>query len=95
MNTHEVLLHPVLSEKTMTAENDRQYVFSVHPMANKHQVRDAVQSIYGVTVAKVRVMVMPAKTRRRGNRVFTRKGKWKKAIVFLAEGNSINLYNSS
>ncbi len=95
MMAHEVLLHPVLSEKTMMAEGARQYVFRVHRKANKHQVREAVQAIYDVTVDQVRVMVMPAKTRRRGKRVFMRQTKWKKAIVTVAEGDSINLYESN
>ncbi len=95
MMTHEVLLHPVLSEKTMQAEGERQYVFRIHPQANKHQVRAAVHAIYGVTVDQVRAMIRPAKTRRRGNRVFSRQAKWKKAIVTVAEGDSINLYESN
>ena len=92
---HEVILHPVLSEKTMLAEGARQYVFRVNPKANKHQVREAVRAIYGVTVDRVRVMIMPAKTRRRGHRVFIRQAKWKKAIVTVAEGDSLNLYESN
>ena len=95
MMLHEVILHPILSEKTMLAEGERQYVFRVNRKANKHQVREAVQSIYDVTVDQVRVMIMPAKTRRRGNRVFIRQAKWKKAIVSVAEGDSINLYESN
>lgn len=95
MRIHEVILNPVLSEKTMRSELDRQYIFRINSKANKHQVREAVQQIYGVTVEQVRVMIMPAKTRRRGNRVFIRQAKWKKAVVSVAEGDSINLYDSN
>lgn len=95
MRMHEVVLNPVLSEKTMRAEQERQYIFRVNSKANKHQVREAVQTIYGVSVEQVRVMIMPAKTRRRGNRVFIRQAKWKKAVVSVAEGDTINLYDSN
>ncbi len=94
MNLHAVIKHPILSEKSLMAEGDRQYVFRVDDQATKQQVRQAVQAIYGVTVERVRVMVMPAKTRRRGQRVFIRHSKWKKAVVSVAEGESINLYDS-
>lgn len=94
MNIYDVIQHPVLSEKSMWSEEEGQYIFKVHLKANKHQIREAVQSIYGVSVEEVRTMVMPAKTRRRGNRVFIRNPKWKKAVVSVAEGDSINLYDS-
>ena len=92
MNLHQVLLHPIVSEKTMHAEADGKYTFKVDMGANRLQVREAVQALYGVEVASVRMLVMPAKTRRRGNRVFIRSPKWKKAVVSLAEGESINVY---
>jgi large subunit ribosomal protein L23 len=95
MMLHEVIMHPVLSEKSMMAEGERQYIFRVNSKANKHQIREAVQSIYGVSVDQVRVLIMPAKTRRRGRRVFVRQPKWKKAIISVAEGDSINLYDSN
>ncbi len=92
MNVYDVIKHPILSEKSMQAEVDRQYIFKVDLKANKHQVREAVQQIYDVSVAHVRIMLVPAKTRTRGHRVFIRRPKWKKAIVTLPEGDSINLY---
>lgn len=92
MNLHQVLLHPVVSEKTMHAEADGKYTFKVAMEANRLQVREAVQALYDVEVASVHILVMPAKTRRRGNRVFIRSPKWKKAVVSLAEGESINVY---
>ncbi len=92
MNIYDVIKNPVLSEKSMQAETDRQYIFQVDLKANKHQVREAVQQLYDVSVDHVRIMVVPAKTRSFGNRVFIRRPKWKKAIVTLPEGESINLY---
>ncbi len=92
MNVYDVIKSPILSEKSMQAEMDRQYIFKVDLKANKHQVREAVQQIYDVTVDHVRILLVPAKTRTFGNRVFIRRPKWKKAIVTLPEGESINLY---
>lgn len=94
MNSHEVILHPVVTEKSLSAEEQNgQYVFKVAMRANRLQVRNAVEEIFDVNVEKVRVMRMPAKTRRRGNRVFIRRAAWKKAVVSVARGQSINLYD--
>ena len=60
--------------------------------ANKFLVKDAVEAAFDVTVNSVNVMVMPAKTSRRGRRVVIRKPKWKKAVVTLAPGESIQLF---
>ena len=68
------------------------YTFEVDMRANKFLVRDAVETAFDVTVEKVRILVMPAKTSRRGRRVTIRKPKWKKAVVELAQGDSIQLF---
>jgi large subunit ribosomal protein L23 len=60
--------------------------------ANPLMVKEAVQTAFDVTVVDVNMMVMPAKTTRRGKRVTVRKPKWKKAIVALAPGDSIQLF---
>ena len=93
MHMYEVLVRPVVTEKTMLATDyDNQYVFEVDMRANKHLVKDAVEAAFDVTVNRVNIMVMPAKTSRRGRRVTIRKPKWKKAVVTLAPGESIQLF---
>jgi len=93
MHVYEVLKRPVVTEKTMDmTEFDNQYVFEVDMRANKIQIQDAIEAIFNVSVEKIRVMVMPAKTMRRGSRVWTRKPKWKKAVVTLMSGESIQVY---
>jgi len=93
MHVYEVLKRPVVTEKTMyELHGQRKYVFEVDMRANKLQIKDAVETAFDVTVDKVHVMVMPAKTLTRGNRIRTRKPKWKKAVVTLVQGDSIQLF---
>lgn len=92
MHRTKVLRRPVLTEKTdlMEAEHN-QYVFEVHPRANKRQIRAAVEEVFDVDVIRVRTMVMPGKRRRWGLHV-SRTPSWKKAIVTLAPGDVIDLF---
>jgi len=93
MHIYEVLKRPIVTEKTVDATSDfNKYVFEVDMRANKMLVKDAVQSAFDVTVDNVHIMVMPVKTARRGRRLAIRRTKWKKAIVTLAPGNNIQLY---
>jgi large subunit ribosomal protein L23 len=93
MHIYEVLRRPVVTEKSMTVvEEGNRYTFEVDMRANKLQVKEAVELAFTVTVTDVNVVVMPVKTSRRGKRVTIRKPKWKKAVVALAPGNSIQLF---
>jgi large subunit ribosomal protein L23 len=93
MHVYEVLRRPIITEKSMLgADEGNQYTFEVDLRANKLQVKEAVELAFDVTVTKVNVTVMPVKTTRRGKRVIIRKPKWKKAVVALAPGNSIQLF---
>ena len=93
MHVYEVLLRPIVTEKSLLgAELNNQYTFEVDMRANKLQVKEAVERAFEVTVTDVNTVVMPVKTTRRGKRVNIRKSKWKKAIVALAPGNSIQLF---
>jgi large subunit ribosomal protein L23 len=65
----------------------------VDTRANKQQIKEAVEAIFDVDVAKVRTMIMPAKMGQRLRKKMVRKKEWKKAIVTLAEGESINLFD--
>jgi large subunit ribosomal protein L23 len=90
MHVREVLRRPLITEKsTDLAEFVNQYAFEVDRRANKHMVRDAVETSFDVTVLKVRIMNNPARIGRRGRRVIIKKPAWKKAIVTLKQGDRI------
>ena len=92
MNLHDVILRPVVTEKTTVArEGGNVVTLAVDPRATKHQIRQAVQDLFQVTVTDVRTMRMHRKTRRVG-RNMGRKPEWKKAMVTLAEGQTIEFF---
>ncbi len=94
-DARQVIIEPVVSEKSYALLEDGVYTFRVHPSASKPEIRDAVQKIFGVTVLKVNTLNRDGKRRR--NR---RTGTWgkrpdtKRAFVTLAEGDSIELFGS-
>lgn len=94
MHWREIIRRPVVTEKSnYMADELNQYTFVVDSRANKVQIKQAVELAWPeVTVEKVRVSNMPAKRARRWRRVTTRKAGWKKAIVTLAIGDSIDLF---
>ena len=82
---YDVILKPVVTEKSMNAMADKKYTFLVHPEANKSQVREAVEKMFpGTKVEKVNTMNIQGKTKRRGM-TFGKTAKTKKAIVKLTE----------
>jgi large subunit ribosomal protein L23 len=89
----DVIVAPVVSEKSYALMEDGVYTFKVHPSASKPEIRDAVQSIFGVRVAKVNTLNRPGK-RKRNRRTFTwgKRPDTKRAIVTLAAGDSIDLF---
>jgi large subunit ribosomal protein L23 len=91
MHIYEVLKRPLITEKTTIAMESGDYSFEVDMRANKHLVKDAVETAFNVTVNDVRIAVMPSKTARRGRRVSIRCPKWKKAVVTLKPGDHIPL----
>ena len=92
MNLHDVIRRPLVTEKTNIAREESNLVtFAVDPRANKHEVKRAVESLFSVNVLEVRTMRMPRKTRRVG-KTQGRKPEWKKALVRLAEGQSIEFF---
>jgi len=94
IHLYDVIVRPVITEKTSAmADTLNQYCFEVDVRANKIQIKEAVEVIFDVTVRKVATMVMPAKRGRRGNRVYQRKKAWKKAVVTLAPGDEIEMFN--
>lgn len=84
---YDVILKPVITEKSMAGMSEKKYTFLVHPEANKIQIKEAVEKMFdGVKVEKVNTMNLDGKTKRRGN-VYGKTSKKKKAIVQLTEGS--------
>ena len=94
LHPNEVLLAPVVSEKSYSLINDNKYSFRVHPDAHKTQVRQAVEELFGVRVQRVNIVKVQPKPKRRGMIRGTRPG-WKKAIVQLREGESIEIFEGA
>jgi len=94
MNPYKVIIRPVDTEKTRYQASELgQYTFEVDRRANKIEVKRAIETIYGVDVAAVNVMNMPAKaTRRRGRRRMVRRPSWKKALVTLVGGQRLEVF---
>ncbi len=89
---HDVIVRPVVTEKSSIAYQTRkEYAFEVHPEANKYQIRDALQQLFGVTVTDVRTMQMRRNAVMRGRTRGTT-ARWKKAIVTLKDGDSIAVF---
>ncbi|HET92391.1 MAG TPA: 50S ribosomal protein L23 [Chloroflexi bacterium] len=94
MNPYEIIVRPIDTEKTRYQASELgQYTFEVHSGANKIEVKRAIEKIYGVQVASVNTIVMPAKiSRRHGRRRVMRRRVWKKALVTLAPGQRMEVF---
>lgn len=94
LHWRDIIRRPVITEKSnKQADFLNQYTFVVDERANKPMIKQAVELAWPeVTVDKVRVMNMPAKRARRLRRVAVRKPGWKKAVVTLVPGDSIELF---
>ena len=92
MRVSNVIIRPVVTEKSMALEADNKYVFLVNMRASKGAVANEVTRIYGVDVAEVNTMIMPGKKKRilRTNK-FVKTKKRKKAVVRVADGQKIEL----
>ena len=94
LHPNEVLLAPVVSEKSYSLISDRKYTFKVHKDAHKTQVRQAVEELFEVHVENVNILKVQPKPKRRGASVGIRPG-WKKAIVQVREGESIEIFEGA
>ncbi len=94
LHPDEVLLAPVVSEKSYAQIEERKYSFKVHKDAHKTQIRQAVEQLFDVKVVKVNIIKVQAKPKRRGLFKGTRPG-WKKAIVQLREGDKIEFFEGA
>ena len=89
----QVILRPIISERSYDMINDNRYTFEVAKTANKIEIRDAVESIFGVKVLRVNTMSVKGKPKRvRYAKGYSRS--WKKAIVTLAQGDNIEAFGA-
>ncbi len=91
---YDVILKPVLTEKSMNTMVEKKYTFLVHPEANKSQIKEAVEKMFdGAKVKKVNTMNCEGKNKRRGY-VFGKTAKTKKAVVWLTDDSKdIEIYS--
>ena len=89
---HRTIVRPLVTEKTSAAYQERgEYAFEVHPDATKHAIKHAVEQLFGVSVTGVWTSNVRGKMRRMGKTAGNRPN-WKKAIVKLAEGDTIEIF---
>ena len=86
MTNHDIIIKPIVSEKSMDQLADRKYTFKVAIGANKIEIKKAVEEIFGVTVEKITTVRVLGKVKRMGA-TSGKRADWKKAIVKLTEGS--------
>jgi large subunit ribosomal protein L23 len=92
VNIHDVILRPVVTEKsTVARENVNAVTLAVDTGASKYDIKRAVEELFRVSVVRVRTLTPPAKRKRVGRFVGAKRA-WKKAIVVLAEGQKIEFF---
>jgi len=95
LHLYDVIIRPVVTESSQhLADEEGVYIFEVDKRANKPIIKEAVQTIFGVDVVKVRTAIVPVKRGRRGRQVVVRKSEWKKAFVTLAPGQKIEQFGA-
>jgi large subunit ribosomal protein L23 len=95
VNVYQVLLRPIVTEKSMSQASDlNQYTFEVAMKANKQQITDAVEQLFSVSVLDVRTVITKGKVRRWGRTPY-KTATHKKAIVTLKAGDSITFFEGS
>jgi large subunit ribosomal protein L23 len=94
LDARQVLIAPVVSEKSYSLIENNKYSFRVHEKAHKTQVRQAVEELFDVKVEGVNIVKVKSKPKRRGLTRGTKPG-WKKAIVQLREGDRIEIFEGA
>jgi len=94
MDAHQVIIKPVVSEKSYALMSEGKYTFRVYDRASKTQIAQAVQTVFDVRVREVRTSHVRSKPKRRGMHQ-GRTRAWKKAIVQLAPGERIELFEGA
>lgn len=91
MKLHDVIKRPLITEKAVSGKELGKYVFAVAEKASKTDVRRAVETLFNVKVDSVQTLRMHGRTKRVGSRV-AQMSDWKKAVVTLKQGQSIELF---
>ena len=91
MDTGQVIIRPVVSEKSYALATVGKYTFRVHPDAHKTQIKQAIEELFGVGVLEVRTSAVPSKPKRRGYTA-GRTRQWKKAVIQVREGDTIPIF---
>lgn len=94
LDVRQVLLAPVVSEKSYNQIDENRYTFKVHKDAHRLQVRQAVEELFGVHVVRVNMSKVPAKPKRRGMQKGI-KPSWKKAVVQVRPGETIEIFGGA
>jgi len=94
LTNEQILLAPVVSEKSYSGIAEGRYTFKVHPDAHRTQVRQAVEDLFDVHVERVNIVKVQPKPKRRGLFKGTRRG-WKKAVVQVREGEAIEIFEGA
>ena len=91
MDPSQVIIRPVVSEKSYVLATNDKYTFRVHPDAHKTQIKQAIEELFDVTVVEVRTSTVPSKPKRRGY-TSGRTRAWKKAVVQILPGETIPIF---
>ena len=94
LHPNQILLAPVVTEKSYELIDQRKYSFRIHPDAHKTQVRQAVEELFEVHVESVNILKVQPKPKRRGTRRGVRPG-WKKAVVQIRKGEQIEIFQGA
>ena len=94
LHPNQILLAPVVTEKSYELIDQQKYSFRVHPDAHKTQVRQAVEELFEVHVESVNILKVQPKPKRRGTRRGVRPG-WKKAVVQIRKGEEIEIFQGA
>jgi large subunit ribosomal protein L23 len=94
VSVHDILIRPVISEKSVAQTERNNYTFAVARAANKFQIKAAVEEQFKVDVLGVRVLTVKPKQKRRGRRQLGTVPGWRKAVVTIADGQKIELFET-
>ena len=93
MTAHEIIIRPIVSERSYAQMEQNKYTFEVHRDANKYQIKDAIEELFNVKVTSVNTLNVKPKTKR-VRYIAGKTRQWKKAVVTVAEGDSIEIFGN-
>ena len=93
MTAYDIIIRPIITERSMASAESKKYAFEVAPSAGKVEIKKAIEEIFGVKVVRVNTLTVKPKTKR-VRYVAGKTRSWKKAIVTLAEGDTIEVFGN-